>query len=111
MYDPSIYQADFRLAQGQANWSSSVMQKIVSANPNRVAIYIRFVGANGWDLAIGGFLNTNPPVWRYGANETVSFTWIYDGILPSQEWWAQPETPLASAQASWCELQFWPYVE
>lgn len=108
MFNPAEFQGDFQFTFGSTSWSSSQLQKLVGANPNRVILYIRLFGANGWDLQMGQALNITPQVWHYASNVTVSFTWVTDGPLPSQEWWALPETPLAAAQASWCEVRYSP---
>lgn len=108
MFNPADVQGEFQFKQGSLTWSNTTPQRIVGANPNRVILYVRVFGANAWDAWLGQFLGITPATWHFASNASFSWTWIDDGVLPSQEWWLAPETPLSAAQASWCEVIFIP---
>jgi hypothetical protein len=107
MFNPADIQGDFRIVQNNYAFNVQAQQRIATANPNRVILYVSAYGAQGWQFWLGSGLQLAPAPWSLSGNTQIKWTWQYDAILPTQEFWAEPIPPLAVGTTAITTVEIW----
>lgn len=70
--------------------------KLCAADPTRAIVYFNGHGYNNCWLSNPPILYTNWGPFVLGVDNTVGFTWLTDGPMPTLEWWAVPTAPFST---------------
>lgn len=83
MFDPAMYQGDFRLIANQVEITPGVWTQAVQPNSNRVVLYVSAPPTIDVYLNPLGVTLSTPPCFIVPANNTIGYTWLSDGFMPT----------------------------
>lgn len=107
MFNPADIQGDFRIVQTSIPFNVQQQERIATANPNRVILYVSVYGAQGWKIWLGTNLQASPPPWSLSTATNIQWTWQFDAIVPTLEFWAEPVPPLAVGSTGVTVTEVW----